>query len=59
MGYSVWPVWLFRVLWDSTEVVSCCLSRVTGLGSSQPKPFVYTSPAENSATLHEKGEVDL
>ena len=30
-----------------------------GWGVSQPKPYVYTSSAENSAALIEKGEVDL
>jgi len=58
-----WPIppndrilmtWLVMVSWDSTEMVSHCLSQVPGLGVSQ---FVYTS-AENSATL-EKGEMNL
>jgi len=40
---------------DSTEVVSHCLPWVPGWGSVNLPPFVYTSPAENSATFNEKG----
>jgi len=45
------------VSWDYTEQVSCYSGY--WLGVSQHKPFVYTSPADNSATLNEKREVDL
>ena len=34
------------VSWDGAEAVSNCLPQVTNwFGVSQPKPFVYTSPA--------------
>ena len=57
-GFSS-PAWLAMESWNSTEVGGYPLPFSDyWLGISQPEPFVYKSPAENSATLLEKGEVD-
>jgi len=48
--------WLVMV---NTEVVFPLPSSGSWSGVNQPRLFVYTSPAENSASLNEKGEVDL
>jgi len=51
--------WLVMVSWDSTEVVSHCLSHVPGWGSVTLTHLLTCHLLRVPTTLHEKVEVDL